>query len=125
MSVTGINSIWFHTPDIERLRRFYIELLGAEPLKGDHEPIRVGHTVLVFMKGSADSGRLGLGFDVDGVGFESILSKARALGVVKRGPVEHTPFTKGLFVSDPDGREIEIVYTTWASSGRTEPNPKA
>jgi hypothetical protein len=32
MSVTGINSIWFHTPDIERLRRFYIELLGAEPL---------------------------------------------------------------------------------------------
>jgi catechol 2,3-dioxygenase-like lactoylglutathione lyase family enzyme len=110
MSLTGINSIWFFTPDIERLRKFYIDLLGAEPLKGDHEPIRVGHTVIVFMQGSADSNRLGLGFDVDAAGFETILRKAKAAGVLKRGPVEHTPFSKGLFLSDPDGREIEIVY---------------
>ena len=29
MSVTGIHSIWFFTPDIARLRKFYIDLLGA------------------------------------------------------------------------------------------------
>jgi catechol 2,3-dioxygenase-like lactoylglutathione lyase family enzyme len=110
MSVTGINSIWFHTPDIERLRKFYIDLLEAEPLQGDHEPIRVGHTVIVFMQGSAEANRLGLGFDVDAPGFDAILAKARAWGILKRGPVEHTPITRGLFLSDPDGREIEIVY---------------
>lgn len=110
MSITGINSVWFHTPDIARLRRFYVELLGAESLVGDHEPVRVGHSVLVFVKGSAESDKLGLGFDVDANGFEEILGKAKAMGIVKRGPVEHTPFTKGLFLSDPDGREIEIVY---------------
>lgn len=110
MSVIGINSIWFHTPDIARLRKFYLDLLGAEPLKGDHEPIRVGHTVIVFMQGAPDSNKLGLGFDVDGPGFESILAKAKSMGILKRGPVEHTPFTKGLFLGDPDGREIEIVY---------------
>lgn len=110
MSVMGINSIWSYTPNIERLRKFYFELLEAESLKGDHEPIRVGHTVIVFMQGLADSNKLGLGFDVDAIGFDAILGKAKAMGVLKRGPVEHTPFTKGFFVTDPDGREIEIVY---------------
>jgi hypothetical protein len=102
--------IWFYTPNIARLRKFYIDLLGAEPLKGDHEPIRIGHTVIVFLQGATDSSRLGLGVDVDAIGFETILGKAKATDALKRGPVEHTPFSKGLFLSDPDGREIEIVY---------------
>jgi len=37
MRVTGINSICFYTSNISRLRNFYIELLGTEPLIGDHE----------------------------------------------------------------------------------------
>jgi len=61
MSVTGINSIWFYTSNISRLRNFYIELLGAEPLIGNHEPIRAGHTVLVFMQGFLESNKLDSG----------------------------------------------------------------
>ena len=110
MGVTGIHSIWFYTPDIARLRKFYIDLLGAESLVGDHEPIRLGHTVLVFMQGTPESNRLAIGFDVDSVGFESILSAAQSMGALERGPVQHTPISRGLFVKDPDGRQIEIVH---------------
>jgi catechol 2,3-dioxygenase-like lactoylglutathione lyase family enzyme len=110
MSVIGINSIWFYTTDIARLRKFYIELLGAEPLVGDHEPIRVGYTVLVFMEGAPESNKLGLGFDADAAGFELILEKAKSMGVLQRGPVQHTAFSRGFFLTDPDGRQIEIVH---------------
>ena len=110
MSVTGINSIWFYTSNISRLRTFYIQLLGAESLVGDHEPIRVGHTVLVFMQGVPESNKLGLGFEVDGPGFEEIAERAKSMGVLQRGPTQHTSISKGLFVIDPDGRQIEIVH---------------
>lgn len=42
MNVNGIHSVWFYTPNITRLRSFYIELFAAEPLVGDHQPHRVG-----------------------------------------------------------------------------------
>jgi hypothetical protein len=85
-------------------------LLGAEPLVGDHEPIRVGHTVLVFMQSDAKDNKLGVGFDVDAAGFEDVLEKARSLGALERGPVQHTALSKGMFLRDPDGRQIEIVH---------------
>jgi len=110
MAVTGIHSVWFFTPDIARLRNFYIEVLGAEPLTGDHEPIRVGHTVLVFMLGDPQENRLAIGFEADAAGFEQVQEKAKKLGVLERGPVQHTALSKGLFLRDPDGRQIEIVH---------------
>jgi catechol 2,3-dioxygenase-like lactoylglutathione lyase family enzyme len=111
MSVTGINYVAFNTPDIARLRSFYIELLGAEPLTGDHEPIRVGHTLIVFFKGDAASDRtLSVGFDADADTFKAIAAKADGMGALERGPVDHTPVTKGLFLRDPDGRHFEVCY---------------
>ncbi len=32
------------------------------------------------------------------------------MGVLQRGPTQHTPISKRLFVTDPDGRQIEIVH---------------
>jgi catechol 2,3-dioxygenase-like lactoylglutathione lyase family enzyme len=53
MGVLGVNHLAFRTPDPDRLRRFYLELTGAEELEGAHSPIRVGQTLLVFFASQA------------------------------------------------------------------------
>src|SRR5947209_7653393 len=110
MGVLGIDHVAFRTPDPGRLRAFYLELLAAEPLSGAHSPLRAGHTLLVFFEGDdAPVGADELAFDVDGPGFEACLEQARRLGALTREPVEHTAFSRGFLVRDPDGRRIEIV----------------
>src|SRR6266571_5101515 len=49
VGVLGVNHIAFRTPDAERLRRFYLELLGGEAVEATHTPVRVGSTLLVFL----------------------------------------------------------------------------
>jgi catechol 2,3-dioxygenase-like lactoylglutathione lyase family enzyme len=113
MGILGVNHIAFRTRDVDRLRRFYLELTGSEELRGAHEPVRVGQTLLVFF--ASESGGVGedpdeISFDVDAAGFEEVLERAKSLGCDIRGPVEHTPVSKGFYVSDPDGRRIEFTY---------------
>jgi hypothetical protein len=36
------------TTDPAAPRTFYLQLTGGEPLRGAHDPIRIGHTLLVF-----------------------------------------------------------------------------
>ena len=109
MGVLGINHIAFRTPDVTRLHGFYRELLAAEELSGEHEPLRAGSTLLVFFEGRA-GGEDELAFDVDRSGFDEALERAQAMRLNVRGPVDHTPWSKGFYTSDPDGRHIEIVY---------------
>jgi catechol 2,3-dioxygenase-like lactoylglutathione lyase family enzyme len=113
MGVLGINHIAFRTPDVRRLRRFYEQLLGAESLDGEHQPLRAGGVLLVFFEASAagitehpDE----IAFDVDEDGFAETLANARSMGVLRRDPVDHTAWSRGFVVHDPDGRRIEIVY---------------
>jgi catechol 2,3-dioxygenase-like lactoylglutathione lyase family enzyme len=111
MGVLGVDHIAFRTPDPVRLRAFYLELLAAEPLPGEHSPLRIGHTLLVFFdERSAAVGADEIAFDVDAGGFEGCLERARRLGALTREPVEHTPFSRGFLVRDPDGRRIEVIH---------------
>jgi catechol 2,3-dioxygenase-like lactoylglutathione lyase family enzyme len=113
VGVLGVNHIAFRTPDPARLRAFYAELLGAEPLDGSHEPLRAGATLLVFFESEANllsEDPDEIAFDVDAPGFDETLARARVLGVVAGDPVAHTPWSKGFYVRDPDGRRIEITY---------------
>lgn len=111
MGVLGINHIAFRSPDPAGLRTFYLELTGAEPLEGEHDPIRVGHTLLVFFPAEAGGAHEDeLAFDVDRDGFDRVLERARALGAIERGPVQHTPWSQGIYARDPDGRRLEFTY---------------
>jgi catechol 2,3-dioxygenase-like lactoylglutathione lyase family enzyme len=110
VGVLGVNHIAFRTPDPQRLRRFYETLLGAERLEGSHDPLRAGGTLLVFFTEVGPIGQDELAFDVDARGFEESLRAAERLGLAVRGPVEHTPWSKGFYVDDPDGRRVEITY---------------
>ena len=113
MGVLGVNHLAFRTPDPDRLRRFYLELTGADEIEGDHGPIRVGRTLLVFFNSpehrvSDDPDEIA--FDVDEAGFDGVLKRARALGCEIRGPVEHSAFSKGFYLRDPDGRRLEFTH---------------
>jgi catechol 2,3-dioxygenase-like lactoylglutathione lyase family enzyme len=109
MGVLGVNHIAFRTPDVARLRDFYRQLLAAEEVSGAHQPLRAGSTLLVFFEGRA-GGEDEIAFDVDRAGFDAALERATGMGLELRGPVDHTPWSKGFYARDPDGRRVEIVY---------------
>lgn len=114
MGVLGVNHIAFRSASPDALRRFYVELTGGEELQGEHGPVRVGATLLVFFHtedaGAARDDPDELAFDVDAAGFQEVPARAEKLGVLTRQPVEHTRWSKGLLVKDPEGRRIEFVY---------------
>jgi catechol 2,3-dioxygenase-like lactoylglutathione lyase family enzyme len=115
MGVLGINHLAFRTPDPARLRGFYQELLAAEPLTGAHDPLRAGATLLVFFASDTPAGGAGadpdeIAFDVDAPGFDDVLARARRMNLPVRGPVEHTSRSRGFYVSDPDGRRVEVIH---------------
>jgi catechol-2,3-dioxygenase len=113
MGVLGINHIAFRSPHAARLRSFYEDLLAAESLSAAHDPLRVGAVLLVFF--SSELGGAGpdpdeIAFDVDSHGFQDVLARAHRLGIAVRGPLDHTPHSRGFYVSDPDGRRVEIIH---------------
>jgi catechol 2,3-dioxygenase-like lactoylglutathione lyase family enzyme len=114
VGVLGVNHIAFRTRDAERLREFYAELMDAEALDGAHGTLRVGGALLVFFESDADpvvrTDPDELAFDVDAAGFADVLARAERMDCLARPPVEHTPWSKGFLVHDPDGRRIEFVH---------------
>jgi catechol 2,3-dioxygenase-like lactoylglutathione lyase family enzyme len=113
VGVLGVNHLAFRTSDPNRLRSFYVELTGADEIDGEHDPIRVGQTLLVFFESrehQSPDDPDEIAFDVDSSGFDEVLRRARALGCEIRGPVEHTSFSKGFYLSDPDGRRLEFIH---------------
>ena len=113
VGVLGINHVALRTPDPTRLRRFYLELTGAEELEGEHGPLRLGQTMLVFFRSESRGAATDpdeIAFDVDRPGFSEVLERAQRLGCEVRGPLEHTPSSRGFYLSDPDGRRLEFTH---------------
>lgn len=113
MGVLGVNHLAFRTPDPEGLRRFYLELTGADEIEGEHAPLRIGRTLIVFFAAEAPGAAVDpdeIAFDVDASGFDDVLGRARRLGCAIRGPVEHTASSKGFYLNDPDGRRLEFIH---------------
>jgi catechol-2,3-dioxygenase len=70
----------------------------------------LGGTLLVFFEADGAVGQDELAFDVDARGLEESLRQAKSMGLAVRGPVEHTRWSRGFYVEDPDGRRVEITY---------------
>jgi catechol-2,3-dioxygenase len=113
VGVLGVNHLALRTPDPEQLRAFYLALTGADELEGEHRPLRLGQTLLVFFQSSTSGAAADpdeIAFDVDASGFADVLERARGLGCEIRGPVDHGGSSKGFYLSDPDGRRLEFTH---------------
>jgi len=112
--VLGLNHIAFRSTDAAALRDFYLTLLAAEELGGEHGVLRAGSLVLAFVETDAPQGRPddgdALAFEVDAAGFEDVLGRARELGALERPPVAHTRWSRRFEVRDPEGRRLEFVH---------------
>ena len=115
----GLSHIGLAVRDVERSVRFYETLLGAKVTYRDANSVQVetpgGHDVIVFEGDSAKAGRAG---GVSHFGFrlrspkdiEAAVRDAKAAGgrILRQG--EFVPGEPYLFVSDPDGYEVELWY---------------
>ena len=114
MAVLGVNHIAFRTRNPDALRAFYAELMRPEELDGAHGPLRIGDVLLVFFPTEDDPVTMSdpdeIAFDVDRAGFVEVLATARRLRCLTREPVEHTRWSRGFLVRDPDGGRIEFVH---------------
>jgi hypothetical protein len=86
--------------------------MAAEPLAGEHDPLRAGGLILVFFPSESRPAEDPdeLAFDVDAAGFADVYDRAKRLGALAREPVEPTPWSRAFLVRDPDGRRLEFTY---------------
>src|SRR6266508_3647971 len=115
----GLTQIGLAVRDMERSLRFYERLLGVAVLYRDEHSIQVqtpgSHDVIVFEQDRRKAGVAGgishIGFRLrDARDIEAAVGDVRAAGgtILRRG--EFVPGEPYVFVSDPDGYEVELWF---------------
>jgi catechol 2,3-dioxygenase-like lactoylglutathione lyase family enzyme len=121
MAVLGLNHIAFRSTDAAALRDFYLTLLAAEELGGEHGVLRAGSLVLAFVETDAPQGRPddgdALAFEVDAAGFEEVLGRAGDLGRWSVRPWPTRAGHAGLRCATRRGGAWSSCMTTSASTG--------
>jgi catechol 2,3-dioxygenase-like lactoylglutathione lyase family enzyme len=119
LKVTGINHVVLHVADVERSKRFYIEVLGFEDRNVNLGPrmkasfLRCGQQGLDLFEvsngdahGGEEMNHMALSVAVDSL--DEIVSELAKVGVETS---ERTP-RNTVFISDPDGHRIEMLPTS-------------
>lgn len=118
--VTGMGGVFFRARDPAALSRWYRERLGVplgEEGYGDFEwrerddPERVGRTVFSLFPDDTDyfgpdPAAFMVNFRVDDL--EALLEELREAGVEVADEVEEHPYGKFGWITDPEGRRIEL-----------------
>lgn len=130
MRIAGTHHFAITTPDLDRLRRFYVDALGF-PIVGGFPGlgilfVRAGGTVLELIEDdglAGGDGRLGwshLAWEVEDVA--DAYGGLLALGACPQSPPEDFPADRPAlriaFVRDPDGNLLEVVQPL----GTSEPS---
>ncbi len=110
--VTGFGGYFFRSPNPERTRRWYIDVLGA-PLAADGEVMLPAAGPAVFAPFPADTAYFGhsgqatmINLMVDDL--DGVLTAARAHGAVVDLRVEQLPFGRFGWITDCDGNRVEL-----------------
>lgn len=121
MDLSGTHHIALVTPDLARLRAFYVETLGL-PLAGgfaghDIVFIGIGETAIELIQGSgarprtAETGWAHLALEVPDVvaAHDALTAQGIAFHVAPMDFPPEAPAVRIAFFRDPDGNEIELV----------------
>jgi len=116
LKVTGINHVVLHVTDLERSKKFYLEVLGFEDRSVSVGPrmkasfLRCGLQGLDLFEvsggdvyGGKEMNHMALGVAADDL--DEIVAELSACGVATS---DRTP-RNTVFISDPDGHRIEIL----------------
>jgi catechol 2,3-dioxygenase-like lactoylglutathione lyase family enzyme len=116
LKVTGINHVVLHVTDLQRSRKFYMEVLGFEdqnfPVASDRAMsfLRGGSQGLDLFEvsggdahGGQEMNHMALAVEADDVDEVSAALEKLGLDTSARTP------RNTLFISDPDGHRIEIL----------------
>ena len=113
-----IHHIAFRTDDVERLERFYVDIIGLSLLRrlrraahdgGTSVWLGIGDAILMLEHASPDEPRMRAGcmemiaFDIEKEARVGWLRRLSEAGVAIEAQTEHT-----LYFRDPDGRRIGI-----------------
>lgn len=110
--VIGFGGYFFRSPDPERARRWYVEVLGV-PLEADGEVMLPAAGPVVFAPFKADTAYFGpsgqqamINLRVDDL--DGVLASARAHGALVDPRVEQLPFGRFGWITDCDGNRVEL-----------------
>ena len=124
VGMLGVHHVAIHTPDLARLRAFYVDTLGLPVVGGFPEHgivfVEAGGTIVELIEepvGEAGDGhRQGwnyLAWEVADV--DAAFSALAARGAALRSPPEDfppdAPAFRIAFVADPDGNLLELLQT--------------
>jgi catechol 2,3-dioxygenase-like lactoylglutathione lyase family enzyme len=116
LKVTGINHVVLHVTDLERSKKFYLEVLGFEDRSVSGGPrmkasfLRCGLQGLDLFEvsggdvyGGKEMNHMALG--VAAGDLDEIIAELSTFGVATSDPTPRNT----VFISDPDGHRIEIL----------------
>lgn len=115
--VIGFGGFFYRSPDPERARRWYAEVLGV-PREADGELMVAGAGPVVFAPFPVDTRYFGAGGQAAMVNLrvddlDAVLAAARAHGAVVDDRVETMSFGRFGWITDCDGNRVEL----WEEAG--------
>jgi catechol-2,3-dioxygenase len=117
MTLNGFAELTLETRDMERLERFYVEVLGLETLSRQDDRIWLavgsGARLGLWSPGEKEFGDQGgrhvhFAFAADPGTLDALVERLRECGATVRGPHEHDGGDRSAYVEDPEGNVVEI-----------------
>ena len=93
-------------PSSRRLAALQQAALDALALESGDRLLDVGCGSGAAVRHAAPTVERAIGVDLS----PGMIERARGLGCQIRGPLEHTPSSRGFYLSDPDGRRLEFTH---------------
>jgi catechol-2,3-dioxygenase len=128
VSVLGIAEVTLQTGDLDRLKRFYVEVIGLPVLQDQDDRVwlsagkdsRIG----LWTPGTKEFGdqpgvHVHFALTVEAPTLNALVQRLRAAETDFRGPVEHEGGDRSLYWTDPDGHCGE-AWELFAGDGTTE-----
>jgi catechol-2,3-dioxygenase len=129
MGLNGFAELTLEASDTRRLERFYVELLGLEPLSRQDDRVwlaagpdaRLG----IWSPGEKEFGDEGgrhvhFAFAADPGTLDHLAGRLRAHGMPVRGPHTHEGGDRSVYVEDPEGNVVEVWDFFERGAGRRD-----